>query len=103
MWMNRMDVDEAVLATRQYPVASRAARLLQSFVEEVDKVSDGWPYWKLPSNAAKQLMQLLSYYKPFKNHSGDITETQLAKALVPIKSFYTRVGLKAGMKLLEGM
>lgn len=92
MWMNRMDVEDAVDRYKNHAVLGIAARFLSDFVEEVDSVSDGWPYWKLPSNAAKKLMELIQ-------KGGNPTMNDLKKSLVPIKSFMTTHGSKVGMKM----
>jgi hypothetical protein len=102
-WMNRSDIEEAITFHARRPVCLKAAKFLKEFQEQVDRVSDGWPYWSLPSRAAAKLMELIER-KP-EDYRGvprpDITEAQLAKALVPIKSFYTRRGYQAGMTFPE--
>lgn len=101
MWMNRMDIEEAVELRRMLPNRHRAARFLKEFMDEVDQHSDGWPYWNPPAKAAKQLMEIV--HKRPDEYRGlkleDVTPAQLNKALAPIKAFYTRRGYKAGMKL----
>jgi len=96
-WMNRMDVDE--VANRYgshpvHPILGKATKFLQQFVEEVDSHSDGWPYWQAPAHAAQQLMDLIQSPKL-------ATEEALAKAMSPIKSFMTKRGTAAGMKMPE--
>lgn len=102
-WMNEYDVDLAVQhyaenphAAAKYPERAKAARFLKEFMEEVNSHSDGWAYWRLPANAAKQLMDLLQ----MANQEPEIvTEQSFRKALGPIKSFMTRRGLAAGMQM----
>lgn len=102
-WMNRGDIEHAVARFKDDPVLGPAARFLQAFQEEVDRVSDGWPYWSLPSKAARQLTTLLysnlmggmgAYKVPAKATAADVWAT-----MGPIKSFMTRRGEKAGIKL----
>lgn len=99
MWMNRGEVEDAYWRFTQlthHPVLGKAARFLKEFMEEVDNCSDGWPYWRLPSNAAGKLMDMLCPYSKV-----EATEANLKKAMAPIKAFYTRRGYKAGMKFPE--
>lgn len=93
-WLNRWDVDEAVERFAKHPVLGKATKFLKEFVEEVDSHSDGWPYWKAPAHAAQSLMDLIQSPKL-------ATEEALAKAMSPIKSFMTKRGTAAGMKMPE--
>jgi hypothetical protein len=88
--MNRWDIDQSVDRFRNHPVLGKATKFLADFRDEVDSHSDGWCHWPLPCRAAKNLQSLIQ--------SGDATEAAFKKAIVPIKSFYTRRGDKAGMK-----
>lgn len=89
--MNVYEIEEACLRYSTHPVLSNATLFLYEFAREVNHHSDGWPYWKQPRKAAAQLMGLI------KNPSM-ATDAALARALRPIKSFYTRRGYQAGMK-----
>lgn len=102
-WMNEYEIDRAVQdyvdnphAAARFPVRAKAAQFLREFRDEVNSHSDGWAYWKLPANAAKQLMDLLqaSHQEP-----EILTEQAFRKALGPIKSFMTRRGTQAGMQM----
>lgn len=95
-WMNRMDVEDAVINTRHLPVLGRAARFLKAWVEAVDSCSDGWPYWMPPSRAAAKLMELMP--RLFQRPSLDITEKQFRDALKPITACARRYGDK-GLKM----
>jgi hypothetical protein len=53
--------------------------------------SDGWAYWPKPVRAAKNLMVLLESGDRW--DPADVTEAELKKAIVPIKSFLTRHGV----------
>jgi hypothetical protein len=86
------------------PVLGKAVRFLSAFKDEVNSHSDGWAYWKLPSNAAGQLMTLIQ--AGMNKRRGvrtenpiEVTDQMVAKAMAPIKAFMTRRGLAAGMTM----
>lgn len=93
-FMNRWEVESALDVTQDYPVRNRAARFLKAYMDEVDSHSDGWAYWRLPVSAAKKLMELVQGRV---SDGTDATESQFRAAMGPIKSFYTRKGIAAGM------
>jgi N12 class adenine-specific DNA methylase/2'-5' RNA ligase len=93
-WMNVAEIEQAVDRFKTDPVLGPAARFLQAFQEEVDRISDGWPYWSAPSRAAGKLMALLhghlsagmgAYPNLPVATSADVQAT-----LAPIKAFITR-------------
>ena len=57
-----------------------------------DRNSDGWAYWPKPVRAAKNLMVLVESGDHWV--CDDVTETELKRALVPVKSFLTRHGVE---------
>jgi hypothetical protein len=92
LFMNMYEIEEAVQRYGgQDSAMGRAVRFLDVFSSEVNYNSDGWSSWPLPVRAASQLMKLIQ--------SGSATQAQYLKALAPIKSFYTRRGYAAGMKM----
>jgi hypothetical protein len=91
LFMNEYEITLAVDRTAIHPIQNKAARFLASFTEQVNAHSDGWPYWSVAVRSASRLMTLVQ-------SPNEITETQFNSALVPIKSFYTRRGYKAGMQ-----
>lgn len=106
MWMNRMDIEEAYgRYGQQHTPIGNAVRFLKAFMEEVDSHSDGWPYWSAPSKAADKLMNLIhGYMWRGMGAYPDVpapTMADVLKCMPPIKSFMTRRGLKAGMKMPE--
>lgn len=105
MWMNEWDIVEARAEFENHPVLSKATTFLELFVNEVNEHSDGWPYWKAPSHAADKLMTLIEGARRAKYNwkpaTPEVTEQDFKKALIPIKSFYTRKGNAAGMKWPE--
>ena len=92
-FMNEYDIEVAQRRNANHPVLSRASRFLGILKEEVNEHSDGWAYWAAPVRAAAKLMTLVE--------SQDATEAQFKAALSPIKSFYTRRGIAAGMQYPE--
>lgn len=91
-FMNEWEIREAALRHQFHPVLRKATRFLVAFMDEVNSHSDGWAYWRLPVNAAKQLMQLI-------HNPEQANEAAFRKAIGPIKSFYTRRGNAAGMQM----
>lgn len=92
-FMNQWDIESAKEQYRNHPVLSIATQFLWALMEETNMHSDGWCYWPKPVRAADRLMTLIE--------SGDGTITDLRRALVPIKTFYTKYGYKAGMQYPE--
>jgi hypothetical protein len=105
MWMNRHEIEEATYRFANHPVLGPASRFLREFQEEVDQHSDGWPYWSPPSKAAGKLQDLIhGHMRAGMGAYPRLPEPTMAdvkKTLAPIKSFMTRRGYKAGMKLPE--
>jgi hypothetical protein len=91
IYMNRYDIDNAVQQYGKDTVLGKAARFLADYRVEVDANSDGWAYWHAPVKAASKLIQMF-------DHPTLATEAEFKRALTPIRSFYTKIGLRAGMK-----
>lgn len=91
MFMNEWEIEEYRERLARHPVLGPATHFLYEFMREVNRHSDGWPYWSQPVTAAKQLMVLIQ--------NGDATAVQVKTALRPIKAFMTRRGTAAGMTL----
>jgi len=83
LFMNECEIDVAVFRYGNHPVLAKAARLLAAYRDEVNRKSDGWPYWG--HKCASKLMDLIQ--------SGDATEADVRRAIGPIKSFCSRKGL----------
>jgi hypothetical protein len=92
MWMNEYDIEDALTRfTDETPNLKRGAQILDTLKEWTNANSDGWPYWKKPSNAARKLMDLVGAARGSSPYTiADITEAELKAALTPIKSFLTR-------------
>ncbi|CAM6053494.1 unnamed protein product [Sphagnum tenellum] len=87
MFMNQWEIDEAVVRHPASTVQGQAARILQRLRDQVNEISDGWAYWSKPLQASKNLMILVQY------RGGAVSEADLKKALIPVKSFCTKHGL----------
>ena len=94
LYMNAKDIQQAIHRYAEHPVLGPAARFLDEFREEVNQHSDGWAYWTLPCRAAKRLQEMILGTRP-------ATLVEFHKALRPIRSFMTRRGNAAGMKMPE--
>lgn len=105
MWMNEGEVEDAAdLFTRMgerqgepMPNCVKGAEILQRLVKWTNRNSDGWPYWNAPAKAATKLMDLLHEkgleYRRSSDVVDDITDAELKKAVVPIKTFLTKRGV----------
>lgn len=91
IFMNEWDIAESVVRFARHPVLGPATRFLQCYRDEVNRVSDGWPYWSPPVKAAAHLITLIQ--------RGDASHAEVRRALGPIKAFMTRRGNVAGMVL----
>jgi hypothetical protein len=102
MWMNGYEIEEAAERFGAHPVLGPATLYLQTFKNEVNEHSDGWPYWSAPAKAADKLMNLIhSNLRAGMGAYPNVEAPTLAdvkKAIAPIKAFYTRRGKAAGMK-----
>lgn len=104
MFMNEWEIEENVARHRRHPALGPATQFLYAFMREVNSHSDGWPYWSPPVHSAKALMILIERGNKRARSSWpeeveDVTLAEVQTALRPIKSFMTRRGYAAGMKL----
>lgn len=98
VWMNEWEIEEAADRYRNHPVLGPATKTLLSLVEVVNRNSDGWPYWRLPSGAAAQVMAMIerdgtARYR-FDETRADATAEELRRAYAPLKAFRTKTGLQ---------
>jgi hypothetical protein len=100
LFMNEFDIVQARETFRNTPVLNRATTFLELFANEANEHSDGWHAWPKPCRAATRLQELIQGNE--KRLRAGIallaSEKDLAKALTPIKAFYTKHGYRAGMK-----
>lgn len=94
--MNEYDIEEALrwFDEEDQPNLIHAARVLYRLMRWTNDRSDGWQYWRKPKQAAAKLMALIEAgRRENRGNYGDltdITEAQLKKAFIPIKSLLTR-------------
>lgn len=86
MFMNEWEIDESVIRYQRHPVLGKATRFLADYRDEVNRKSDGWPYWG--SKAAARLMDLIH-----KARDHEPTEAEIRRAVGPVRSFCTKKGL----------
>jgi len=92
-FMNEWDIEEAVARNRAYPVLGPASRTLEAFKDEINRCSDGWPYWSAATRAARKLMELIegNHALWYGTAAEDVpTAAQLKAAYSPIRAFCTR-------------
>ena len=90
--MNEHDVEEAWRRFQLHPVLGPAARTMANLVEWTNANSDGWPYWRKPSDAAAGLQNILM--NALRMRGGDhpaVTADDYKLALRPLKAFRTRM------------
>lgn len=60
-------------------------------MEAVNAQSDGWAYWSAPSKSCEKLVALLQTAGNLQHGThGEISSSDLAKAISPIRSMVTR-------------
>ncbi len=96
--MNEWEIEEAADRYRNHPVLGPATKTLLDLVEVVNRNSDGWPYWRLPSRAAAHVMAMIERDGTARYHfdetRADATAEELRRAYVPLKAFRTKTGLQ---------
>ena len=93
-WMNQYEVENAVNELDHLPNLGAAAQTLANLVEWTNNNSDGWPYWRKPSNASSRLQDMLEAAMRSRREApiADASAAEIRKALAPIKAFRTRQG-----------
>jgi len=90
--MNESDVQEAWDRFQLHPVLGPAARTMANLVDMTNANSDGWPYWRKPSDAAaglqNMIMRAMVTGRP---GEGSATAEEYKRALRPLKAFRTRM------------
>jgi len=91
MWMNQGEIEWAAKQSHTCPNVRKGVHLLLRLMQAVNNQSDGWPYWKAPSQAAAKLMGLLQTAGNLNYGThGTISGKELRKAITPIRSMVTR-------------
>lgn len=89
-WMNEHEIEQQAHQLADHPVLGPATRTLESLMTVVNANSDGWPYWRVPSEAAKPLMRLImgdGTWRYLELRLTEITEAQVVEAYEPLKAF----------------
>jgi hypothetical protein len=102
-FMNEYDIDWAARRWESHPILGPAVATLRNLMEWANENSDGWAYWPKPTRAAARLMELIerdgtSRYR-FDEAREDVTSSEYAAALRPVKAFRTRQ--KADFEIVE--
>lgn len=100
--MNFMNEFEVIEAASYFahdgttPNLAKGAEVLYSLMEWTNSNSDGWPYWKKPTQAASKLITAIQAAQRarFDGPVQDISEADLNTYLRPIKAFLTRQGVQ---------
>lgn len=88
VWMNDQEIWMLKDRYRKLPVLRLATTFLYDFAILVNERSDGWSYWRSPSQAAERLMELIR--SADLNARTDVTYEAFRKAIVPILAFCTK-------------
>lgn len=91
LFMNEGEIEEAANRFYHHPVLGPATRSLADYMQEVNRKSDGWPYWG--HKAAAKLMALIECAHPYSHDRHEPTAAEVRKAYGPIKAFCTKKGL----------
>jgi hypothetical protein len=102
-WMNEWDIEEALRRFKnpETPNLYDGAMILDRLAAFTNRNSDGWHSWRVPSNAASRLMELLQSVDRWE--PVDVTEADINRVLGPIKSFYTRLGTTTAYRASPAM
>ncbi len=96
LYMNEYEVREACYRYAEHPILGPATLTLDNLVQWTNRNSDGWPYWQKPCRAAAKLQEMIerdgtSRYH-FNDEREDVTLSEYAAAVRPLKAFRTRQG-----------
>jgi hypothetical protein len=94
--LNQYEIEDAeIQAAHDFhrPNTQEAVLTLARLMEYANENSDGWAYWRKPSNASTKLQKLVE--ARYANHRNadtdtDITRAELRAAYSPIRAFLTR-------------
>lgn len=106
MLLNEYDVMVAVQVAQRndLPNLTKGAEALVWLVAWTNSSSDGWPYWRKPSNASKRLQERLALMirEEYQSDPTDCTAAELKAYLTPIKAFLTRQGVTKDRQAVLG-
>ncbi len=89
-------VEDAVVLFRRDPVLGPAALALQAYKDAMNGMSDGWAYWSRGRKPTEKLQTIIedAMLARHRNHPRrEWTEADVRKALTPMKSAATRLGI----------
>jgi hypothetical protein len=90
MDMNQGDIEVMLHNHHACPNVRKGIKLLHALMEAVNDQSDGWAYWRAPSQAAEPLMKLLrSAGNIWHDTNGTISDADLREAIGSIKRMVT--------------
>jgi len=88
------------------PNLQAAVMTLWRLMDWSNSISDGWAYWRKPSNASTRLQETVRVcYMSYPERSRpetDISSAELRKLYTPIKSFLTRQGVAHSEVFVNG-
>jgi hypothetical protein len=84
MWMNRYEIEECDPDTQ---VLRNGAAFLRSFMNLIDSISDGWPYWSYGTKCSTDLQELVQTPRCSQQ---TVTLWQVKKARDKIITFLSR-------------
>jgi hypothetical protein len=93
--MNEYDIARAWDRYADHPVLGPAVETVANVAEWANTHSDGWAYWPKPCRACAKLIELIEgdgTYRAIQEAHLRATVAAYRRALVPIKTFRTRVG-----------
>lgn len=89
--MSEADIEWAASQQHACPNVRKGLKLLLALVRAVNAQSDGWAYWRAPSDASNKLQTLLKSAGNLNYGTrGTITDAQLKQAITPIRTMVTR-------------
>lgn len=95
-FMNDYDIELARRRFDAFPNLALGVQVIDNLRQWADANSDGWHSWPKPCRAASKLIDLIEDEQNIKDWANgvltDIDEKELARAIIPIKSFLTRHG-----------
>ncbi len=96
MLMNQWEIDEARERYADHPLLGPATATLTALRDAANACSDGWPYWRKPSNASQQLQRLImgdSAQARYVRERIDVTPEKLRQAYAQLRRFRTTSGV----------
>ena len=92
LWMNRSEVEYAPVLIGDHKTLRPAALYLQSFMNLIDSISDGWAYWSYGTRCSADLQDIVHKGTIPCNRYADVcaTKAEVTKSCKKIQSFLKR-------------